>query len=215
MLKQIIGDVSARLLRAAAGRIATDLELARTIRATSSSAALIDLLMPYAKACSSRIEVMHTAFDAAPQLGFICELGVFRGQSLNEIARRYPSEQIHGFDTFTGLPEFWRDGFPEGAFDVSAEKLVFEKNCVLHKGLFDETLPAFLEQVGGQARPCGLRPVFEQYLSVADPRLTYPVGNGHRVRRIFQLPRLAGTRTQGTPRVSRPNRPWMQIHRLQ
>lgn len=52
MLKQIIGDLSARLLRAAAGRMATDLELAGTIRATSSSAALIDLLMRDAQACS-------------------------------------------------------------------------------------------------------------------------------------------------------------------
>lgn len=95
---------------------------------------------------------MRAAFDASPQLGFICELGVYRGQSLNEIARHCPSEQIHGFDTFTGLPEFWRDGFPKGAFDVSSEKLAFEKNCVLHKGLFDQTLPVFLQQVNSHAK---------------------------------------------------------------
>ena len=58
MLKQKIGDLSARLLRAAVGRIATDLELARTIQAASSSATLIDLLMRNAKACSSRLDVM-------------------------------------------------------------------------------------------------------------------------------------------------------------
>lgn len=152
MLKQTIGNLSARLLRAAVGRVATDLELAGTIHATASSAALIDLLMRDAKALSSRLEVMHAAFDIAPQTGFICELGVYRGQSLNEIARHYHSETVHGFDTFTGLPESWRTGFPEGAFDVSSEKLVFEKNCMLHKGLFDDTLPIFLEQVGGGAK---------------------------------------------------------------
>lgn len=152
MLKRIIGDLSARLLRAAMGRVATDLELMAIIHAASSSANFVDQSMRNAKACSSRLEVMRTALDATHQPGFICELGVYRGQSLNEIARHYPLEDVHGFDTFTGLPEFWRNGFPEGAFDVSSEKLTFEKNCVLHKGLFSETLPVFLEQNADQAR---------------------------------------------------------------
>lgn len=152
MLKRIIGDLSARLLRAAMGRAATDLELMGIIHAASSSANFVGLSMRNAKTCSSRLEVMRTAFDATRQSGFICELGVYRGQSLNEIAKHYPLEYIHGFDTFTGLPEFWRNGFPEGAFDASSEKLAFEKNCILHKGLFSETLPVFLEQTMDQAR---------------------------------------------------------------
>ena len=64
---------------------------------------------------------MHAAFSASSTHdGVVCELGVYRGQSLNEIARHYAPEKVHGFDTFTGLPEFWRDGFPEGSFDVSS-----------------------------------------------------------------------------------------------
>lgn len=152
MLKDQIGNVVARLLRAAVGRIASDLELVGNIQAASSSAALIDLLMPDARALSSREDVMHEAFKLAPETGFVCELGVYRGQSLNEIARHYSSENVHGFDTFSGLPEFWRDGFPEGAFDVSSEKLKFEKNCKLYKGLFEESLPEFLKQVQGPAK---------------------------------------------------------------
>lgn len=152
MLKQKLANLSARLLRAAVGRIATDLELASTISAASTSSSLVDLLMSDAKACSSRIDVMHTAFQAVTLNGFICELGVYRGQSLNNIARYYAPETVHGFDTFTGLPEHWREGFPAGAFDVSSENLFFEKNCVLHKGLFDNTLPVFLKQVEGPAK---------------------------------------------------------------
>jgi len=152
MLKERIANLCARLLRAAVGRIVTDLELIRTISAASSSAALIDLLMSDSKVCASRVDVMYTAYQAAEVDGFICELGVYRGQSLNEIARHYAPNEVHGFDTFTGLPEFWRDGFPEGAFDVTSEKLVFEKNCVLHKGLFSETLPVFLEKTEGPAK---------------------------------------------------------------
>lgn len=93
---------------------------------------------------------MHTAFVAAAlHNGFVCELGVYRGRSLNEIARHYAPDKVYGFDTFTGLPEFWREGFPEGAFDVSSEKLVFEKTAFFTKGCSKETLPTSLEQ--GQA----------------------------------------------------------------
>lgn len=152
MLKQKIGNLTARLLRAAIGRIVIDLELIGTIQAASSASYLVSQKMREAKVCSSRLEVMQAAFDAASLSGFICELGVYRGQSLNEIARHYGSEKVYGFDTFTGLPEFWRDGFPAGAFDVSSENLKFEKNCILYKGLFSETLPTFLEQVGGTAK---------------------------------------------------------------
>lgn len=108
--------------------------------------------MKDAKACPSRLDVMRAAFDSAPESGFICELGVYRGRSLNDIARHSAPENIHGFDTFTGLPEFWRDGFPEGAFDAPTETLEFENNCILHKGLFDDTLPKFLTQVEAHAR---------------------------------------------------------------
>lgn len=175
MLKQKIGDLSARLLRAAVGRIATDLELTKTIQAASSSAALIDLLMRNAKVCSSRLDVMHTAFTAPPHDGFVCELGVYRGQSLNEIARHYAPEIVYGFDTFTGLPEFWREGFPEGAFDVSSEKIVFEKNCFLYKGLFEDTLPKFLDQVTGPAKlihvDCDLYSSTISALRILSPRI--------------------------------------------
>lgn len=152
MFKQIVGRFLARLLRAALGRIVTDLELIRTIKAASTSADLINLLMDGAEASCSREEVMQIAFNAAKLEGIICEFGVYRGHSLNEIAKYYSKNEVHGFDTFTGLPEFWRDGFPEGAFDVTSQKLFFEKNCVLHKGLFDETLPIFLNQVEGVAK---------------------------------------------------------------
>ncbi|MDR0529401.1 MAG: class I SAM-dependent methyltransferase [Zoogloeaceae bacterium] len=81
----------------------------------------------------------------------MCELGVYRGESLNLLARHFAPGKVYGFDTFTGLPEFWRNDFPEGAFDVSGEKLNFEPNCVLYKGLFDDTLPKFLQDVQGTA----------------------------------------------------------------
>jgi hypothetical protein len=129
-----------------------------------------------AKACMSRLEVMKSAFDATVGDGFVCELGVYRGQSLNEIARWHSPIEVYGFDTFTGLPEFWRDGFPEGAFDVSSEDLNFEKNCVLYKGLFNQTLPVFLQDVTEKARlihvDCDLYSSTISALRVLAPRIS-------------------------------------------
>lgn len=146
MLKMLIGNILAKLLRAAIGRIATDLELQQVISAASESAKLIKDHMGEAVACTSRVEVMTAALKDIPD-GFICELGVFKGESLNQIARQRPQKTIYGFDTFDGLPEFWRNGYPEGAFEVSLSDLKFENNCKIYKGLFHETLPIFLEEI--------------------------------------------------------------------
>lgn len=175
MFKKIIGNISARLLRAAVGRIVNDIELFQSIYATSSSAALVNSSMAGAIVCKSRLEVMRTAFDAAKSDGFICELGVYRGQSLNEIARYYSPNIVHGFDTFSGLPEDWRNGFSAGAFDVRNENLYFEKNCILHKGLFDETLPYFLKEIRGPAKlihvDCDLYSSTASALRILAPRI--------------------------------------------
>jgi hypothetical protein len=154
MIRKIIANIAARLLRAALVRISSDLDLLHLIEAGWSSSAFAQQILKNAKPCLSRLEVMHVALQLRKHeklSGFISELGVYKGQSLNEIARKIAPEKVYGFDTFTGLPEFWRDGYPEGAFDVSAEKLDFEKNCILYKGLFDETLPKFLQTVQANA----------------------------------------------------------------
>jgi len=46
----------------------------------------------------------------APQVGWIVELGVYKGGSLATIAKNFPNRNIVGFDTFEGLPkEQWND----------------------------------------------------------------------------------------------------------
>ena len=55
---------------------------------------------------------------------------------------------IHGFDSFEGLPEDWRTGFPKGTFRMDALPEV-RPNVELHKGWFDETLPNFVRQHPG------------------------------------------------------------------
>ncbi len=177
MFRPLIANLSARVLRASVARIANDMALMQSMRATYASVSLLDQVMPDATACSSRDQVMDVAFAATGQAsGFLCELGVYKGDSLNKLAKRAFPHKVYGFDTFTGLPEFWRSGFPQGAFDVSGEKLRFATNCVLYKGLFDQTLSNFLKDVPDQARlihvDCDLYSSTSIALRILTPRIT-------------------------------------------
>lgn len=68
------------------------------------------------------------------------EFGVATGTTLNQIAEVLP---VVGFDSFDGLPEFWRDGFAQGMFAQPPPENLHE-NASLRIGLFSETLPGFM-----------------------------------------------------------------------
>ncbi len=74
------------------------------------------------------------------------EFGVFKGD-----ATRYwsnillnPNSNLHGFDSFEGLPEDWNPDFPKGHF--STEGLIpqiNDKRVKFFKGWFNDTLPKY------------------------------------------------------------------------
>ena len=71
-----------------------------------------------------------------------CEFGVFRGETINHIAKQVTTT-IYGFDSFKGLPEDWKC-FSKGHFSLRDGELPrCEKNVELIPGWFDVTLPAF------------------------------------------------------------------------
>lgn len=72
--------------------------------------------------------------------GSYCEFGVYRGSTINFIAERI-TQTIHGFDSFDGLPEDWVPGAPRGTFATKPPPV--RSNVTLHKGWFNETLPAW------------------------------------------------------------------------
>lgn len=91
------------------------------------------------------VPALHDLALAARSLpGLVMEFGVYSGQTINYIAERV-SGSVHGFDSFEGLPETWRDGFAKGHFALPGLPTVRE-NVRLHKGLFDHTLPVFLRE---------------------------------------------------------------------
>lgn len=74
------------------------------------------------------------------------EFGVYRGASLRRWAGGLanPASQLHGFDSFQGLPEDWDVVRKKGAFTTNGQLPQFQDPRVfLHVGLFSETLPKF------------------------------------------------------------------------
>jgi len=97
--------------------------------------------------------------------GMLLEFGVFSGKTINMMAAAHPHQQVHGFDTFTGLPEDWRPGFPKGTvrslhdcyliapqwqkFSTAGKLPQVLDNVALHVGLFEDTLVPFLDEHAG------------------------------------------------------------------
>ena len=76
--------------------------------------------------------------------GLILEFGVATGRTLNNFAHWLPHKTIHGFDSFKGLPEDWTSRMKKGHFARDKPPEV-RKNCELHIGWFDQTLPEFVK----------------------------------------------------------------------
>lgn len=113
----------------------------------------------YMTACASAVEVD----------GLWMEFGVYRGRTITATANS-TDNIIYGFDSFEGLPEHWDSSNPRGVYslggkvpmgaingsnddnpgmyDASPTKIIqpWPKNVRLVKGLFEDSLPTFLEK---------------------------------------------------------------------
>lgn len=76
------------------------------------------------------------------QPGWAVEFGVYSGYSIHMIGEKMP---VIGFDSFDGLPEDWRPGFPAGKFrdGILKHLPVYPSNVLLVAGWFDKTVPDF------------------------------------------------------------------------
>ena len=117
-------------------------ELSR--RALSSTADYVANKMKNVESVNSKWELHSKAIKCVQHLdGMFLEFGVFKGETINFIANEIENK-VYGFDSFEGLPEFWRDGFPKGEFFLNELPRV-SKNVTLVKGWFDKTIPIFLK----------------------------------------------------------------------
>ncbi|MFT4800724.1 class I SAM-dependent methyltransferase [Patiriisocius sp. Uisw_047] len=81
------------------------------------------------------------------QKGLILEFGVYRGSTINFIAKKINDDaKIFGFDSFEGLNEAWIFNNVGGFSDVGGALPSVPDNVELVKGYFDETLPNFVNE---------------------------------------------------------------------
>lgn len=97
--------------------------------------------MPRARSLKLPRETLQYALSLAPRGGLALEFGVGSGRTLRDIADARGDGRVWGFDSFQGLPEAWRKGFPAGHFATSIPEVPGAEILV---GWFDETLPKFL-----------------------------------------------------------------------
>ena len=81
---------------------------------------------------------------AAVDEGLALEFGVRFGTSIRLISELVEQE-VHGFDSFEGLPET-RNQNPKGAYSTKGVIPSVPDNVILHNGWFEETLPNFIDQ---------------------------------------------------------------------
>ena len=97
----------------------------------------------------SRESLWDYALSRVSLTGHFLEFGVWKGESINYIARKNLDRTIFGFDSFEGLPEDWvGTEHQKGTFDLGGRLPVVETNVVLVPGWFEETIPTFLEANG-------------------------------------------------------------------
>ena len=92
----------------------------------------------------SRNQAFKLGLDAAVNDGLVLEFGVRYGASIRQIAA-FVDQEVHGFDSFEGLPEAWH-GESKGSYTTKGILPSVPENVILHKGWYEETLPGFVEK---------------------------------------------------------------------
>ena len=128
-----------------------DFEMVARLKAASESADYMVSRMMGAQNLVDRAALLDFAVAQSAIDGLVMEFGVFRGESLRFLAKRFARE-VHGFDSFEGLPEDWTYFQKQGRFSLDGQIPQFsEKNIRIHKGWFEQTLPGFLDLHAGAA----------------------------------------------------------------
>ena len=135
-LRHQLQHVERRNLSLAADRLAVD-----------SSAAWALENMPQALRFPDKLATLRHAIGEAPTNGMALEFGVYTGATLRTIVEDFDGREVFGFDSFEGLPENWRTGFPAGTFDVDGIPTVVGAEVVV--GWYHDVLPGFLDEHSG------------------------------------------------------------------
>jgi len=138
-------NVGTRMVRKTAESVLRNLDLMGQMQDLFSSVEFERQHLATVPMFKTRQELFKFSLDRVTVLeGLHAEFGVYKGDSINRLARLRPRQVFHGFDSFEGLPESWTLGARAGAFNVGGRLPAVHNNVVLIKGFFEDTLPQFL-----------------------------------------------------------------------
>ena len=89
------------------------------------------------------LDVFRFALQSARPDGLVLEFGVYQGTSIRQLAQLVDCE-IHGFDSFEGIPEAWNHE-KAGSYSTKGSLPEVPDNVVLHQGWFEDSIPIFLD----------------------------------------------------------------------
>ncbi len=112
--------------------------------------ALLPRLSADLRLFGSSARLLRHALSEARVPGLVLEFGVRRGTSLDHLAAA-AGQEVHGFDSFEGLPEGWVNA-PRGVLTTGRQLPAVRDNARLHVGWFDDSLPPFLAAHHGPVR---------------------------------------------------------------
>jgi hypothetical protein len=121
----------------------------------------------------SAINTFKHAMGHATNEGQVLEFGVRFGNSIHMLAD-LADQQVHGFDSFEGLPDEWHHE-PKGSYTTKGVIPEVPNNVTLHVGWFDQTLPEFLKQYSEPVRfinvDCDIYSSTKTVLDMLAPRI--------------------------------------------
>jgi hypothetical protein len=117
---------------------------AMALRALDRTVDFIEREMPNALALEKQSDLLRYALSQVTLDGPYVEFGVFTGGTTRFLAKHIKGRQLHGFDSFEGLPEAW-SGFDLGAkaFNRDGRLPRVPANVTLYKGWFENTIPGW------------------------------------------------------------------------
>ncbi|MGH3629381.1 MAG: class I SAM-dependent methyltransferase [Sciscionella sp.] len=149
-LRQDIRDEADRVIDFSRGvevRARRDVFAAGERDAVGQTERFVRAQMPHARHFDHPHKTLEYGLSLTRSGGMALEFGVFSGTTLRLIAAARDDEHVYGFDSFKGLPEDWRAGFPAGKFGTGQLPEVTGAELVV--GYFDDELPGFLAEHTG------------------------------------------------------------------
>ena len=90
-------------------------------------------------------DMIHLALqNTVKNDGLVLEFGVYHGKTIRMIGSYFPDIPVHGFDTFSGIPDDWHFT-PKNSYSTHGALPQAPENVQYHVGLFSDTLPGFLK----------------------------------------------------------------------